>query len=92
LWIDGLNPRSDGLVWTPEDMVRDCTHPSSNGEAKVAGMLLDFFMYDSLSGWFRLSPAGDYDYYLPLVEGEGTPAQPPEHGCSASGQRPRYSP
>lgn len=92
LWIDGLNPRSDGLVWTPEDMVRDCTHPSSNGEAKVAGMLLDFFMSDSLSGWFRRSSAGDYDNYLPLVEGEGTPAQPPEHGCPSSGQRPLYSP
>ena len=53
LWIDGLNPRSDGQVWLPEDLVRDCTHPSNSGEMKVANMLMNFFKTDSTTvPWF----------------------------------------
>lgn len=53
LWIDGTNPRSDGQVWLPEDLVRDCTHPSDSGEMKVAHMLMDFFKTDSTTApWF----------------------------------------
>ena len=56
LWIDGLNPRSDGRVWTPEDLVGDCTHPSPSGEAKVAEMMMAFFKTDSTAaGWFLAS-------------------------------------
>ncbi len=57
LWIDGLNPRSDGRVWLPEDMVADCTHPSDSGELKVAEQLLDFFKYDTTTRlWFAADP------------------------------------
>jgi hypothetical protein len=42
-WADGATPRSDGVVWTRGDFEEDGTHPSQAGEAKVAGMLLDFF-------------------------------------------------
>lgn len=52
LWADGLNPRSDGLTWTPEDMVRDCTHPSDLGREKVARLLVEFFKNDSTTTWF----------------------------------------
>lgn len=53
LWIDGLNPRADGLVWQPEDLRRDCTHPSAAGVQKVAFMLLDFFQTDTTArSWF----------------------------------------
>jgi hypothetical protein len=45
LWIDGLNPRSDGLTWTPEDMVRDCTHPSDQGTVKVAQQMMTAVSY-----------------------------------------------
>jgi hypothetical protein len=63
LWADGLNPRSDGLVWTPEDMVRDCTHPSEQGRQVVAQMLLDFFKTDSTTTWFvKTDPI-----FLPLL-------------------------
>jgi hypothetical protein len=63
LWADGLNPRSDGLTWTPEDMVRDCTHPSDQGREKVAELLMEFFTNDSTTSWF-LKPR---PLYLPRL-------------------------
>ena len=58
LWADGLNPRSDGLVWEPRDLSgEDGTHPSTNGEDKVARLLLEFFTTDDLArSWFVESP------------------------------------
>jgi hypothetical protein len=55
LWADGLNPRSDGLTWVPEDMVQDCTHPSDQGREKVARLLMEFFKNDSTTSWFLQS-------------------------------------
>jgi hypothetical protein len=53
LWADGTTPRSDGLAWLCEDILLDGVHPSPAGEAKVAGMLLDFFTTDPLARiWF----------------------------------------
>ena len=47
LWANGATPRSDGLVWldTPgaSDFEADHVHPSALGEAKVAGLLAQFF-------------------------------------------------
>jgi hypothetical protein len=43
LWAEGLEPRSDGLVWDRSNFQSDGTHPSESGEAKVATLLLDFF-------------------------------------------------
>lgn len=43
LWADGLKPRSDGLTWTRSDLQNDGTHPSQSGQAKVGGLLLEFF-------------------------------------------------
>jgi len=56
LWIDGLNPRSDGMTWTPEDLAEDCTHPSSSGIGKVEQMLMSFFTTDTLTTPWFLSP------------------------------------
>lgn len=57
LWIDGLNERSDGRVWTPEDLARDCTHPSQQGNQKVVVMMMEFFKTDSTTvGWFLDTP------------------------------------
>jgi hypothetical protein len=67
LWADGPNPRSDGLVWLQSDMVIDCTHPSTNGEAKIAQLLLDFFKNDTTTGWFRSGTATEDHFYLPLI-------------------------
>jgi lysophospholipase L1-like esterase len=54
LWADGLNPRSDGLIWERGDLqTSDGTHPSDSGRQKVARMLLDFFKTNDLArGWF----------------------------------------
>ncbi|MGH2538685.1 MAG: hypothetical protein ACRDHL_14950, partial [Candidatus Promineifilaceae bacterium] len=54
LWIDGANPRSDGLTWLAADLAKDCVHPSPAGRDKVAAMLLAFFTTDSTSApWFN---------------------------------------
>ncbi len=54
LWADGTSPRkSDGLVWKPEDLGPDGTHPSISGRAKVADLLLKFFKTNEVAkGWF----------------------------------------
>jgi hypothetical protein len=55
LWADGLTPRkSDGLIWKPQDLGPDGTHPSpTSGRQKVAELLLKFFKTDDLAkGWF----------------------------------------
>ncbi|MGH2533558.1 MAG: hypothetical protein ACRDJW_14765 [Thermomicrobiales bacterium] len=53
LWTDGINGRSDGLVWTCADVRKDGTHPSESGVDKVAGLLLEFFKTDETAkSWF----------------------------------------
>lgn len=87
LWIDGLNPRSDGLIWTQDDVQEDCIHPSESGIQKVADQLKDFFKTDSTSiSWFLAnpdaptatptppSPARPRHLYIPLIQHEFTGA------------------
>jgi hypothetical protein len=58
LWADGTNPRSDGLIWTCDDLMSDGVHPESSARQKVAEMLLEFFTTDPLaSTWFTDSAA-----------------------------------
>jgi hypothetical protein len=54
LWGDGLTPRaSDGLIWQEADFQTDGTHPSLNGQKKVAALLLNFFKSDPTAvPWF----------------------------------------
>jgi hypothetical protein len=57
MWADGPNPRSDGLIWLPEDFAADGTHPFIEGQRKVAAMLLTFFKNSPLTqGWFLENP------------------------------------
>lgn len=59
-WADGTHPRSDGLVWLPEDFEPDNVHPSPSGEQKVGAMLLDFFRTSPMSQpWFTDPIPGD---------------------------------
>jgi len=53
-WSNGMLGRSDGLVWTCQDMEPDGTHPSKPyGREKDANMLLNFFKTDSTTTpWF----------------------------------------
>ena len=53
LWADGLNPRSDGLIWPCDDFRSDGTHPDSLGSDLVADSLLAFFKSDvTTTPWF----------------------------------------
>jgi len=53
LWCDGMKPRSDGLVWPPEFLDFDGVHPSEEGKAKIAGLLLNFFATNkNTKPWF----------------------------------------
>ena len=54
LWADGKKGRKiDDLVWQPEDLGPDGTHPSDSGRRKVAELLLDFVKTDSTAKtWF----------------------------------------
>ena len=53
LWVDGTNPRSDGLTWLCSDLQTDFIHPSSTGVGKVASQLLTFFKTDpTATPWF----------------------------------------
>ncbi|MCA1554437.1 MAG: hypothetical protein LC737_08665, partial [Chloroflexi bacterium] len=56
LWTDGLAGRSDGLVWTCNDVQSDGTHPSESGRQKVATLLLNFFKNDPLAKTWFLKP------------------------------------
>lgn len=53
LWADGLEPRSDGLVWPCNYFDPDGTHPGPLGEELVADSLLAFFKADETTvPWF----------------------------------------
>jgi hypothetical protein len=54
LWADGVDARSDGLVWMCEDFAPDGVHPGSGVEEKVSKMLLDHFSADTTTAvWFN---------------------------------------
>ncbi len=84
LWADGQNPRADGLVWLPEDMTGDCTHPSRQGADKVAQLLLAFFSQEGSSRtWFlagqatpQPAPTREPSPTLPLPSATSAPLQP----------------
>jgi hypothetical protein len=80
IWIDGLNKRSDGLIWTPQDLQADCVHPSANGEKKVADQLMYFFKTDSTAKkWFLEDPNSPTPPPLPSATpgNNPTPTTPP---------------
>lgn len=53
LWIDGMNPRSDGMIWECDDLIGDFIHPDDSGAEKVADQLIAFFKTDPLTKpWF----------------------------------------
>ncbi len=62
-WANGDTPRSDGLVWCngqanapcngEVDFQPDGTHPNTQGDEKVANLLMNFFLNSSYTPWFR---------------------------------------
>jgi len=62
-WANGDTPRSDGLVWCngqanspcngEVDFQPDGTHPNTQGDEKVANLLMNFFLNSSYTHWFR---------------------------------------
>lgn len=59
LWIDGDNPRSDGLTWPCADVNQsDFSHPSATGVTKVGDQLTAMFRSDPLAApWYLRSGA-----------------------------------
>jgi hypothetical protein len=53
-WANGMLPRSDGLVYTCQDIMSDGRHPNATyGAPKIASMWLDFFKTGSTTTpWF----------------------------------------
>jgi hypothetical protein len=62
LWADGQQGRkTDDLVWKPEDLGPDGTHPSDSGRRKVAELLLHFMKTDATAKpWFTAGGRKDY--------------------------------
>ncbi|MFK7844082.1 MAG: T9SS type A sorting domain-containing protein [Rhodothermales bacterium] len=53
LWADGPNPRSDGVIWLPEDLKDDGTHLARIGIEKTTPIFLNFFKTSRLTRcWF----------------------------------------
>jgi hypothetical protein len=53
LWADGTTPRSDGMIWGPDEYNPDGLHPNAKGQRKVAEMLLHFFKTEETAkSWF----------------------------------------
>jgi hypothetical protein len=53
LWADGMTARFDGLAWVAPELGPDGTHPSAQGQAKVANTLLSFLKTSPhLRCWF----------------------------------------
>ena len=67
LWTNGTAGRSDGLIWSCNDVnAGDGTHPSLAGEQKVAALLLSFLKTNSTAQpWF--APSFSHRTYLPLM-------------------------
>lgn len=56
-WANGMIPRSDGLVWTCQDLYVDGTHPSDPvGRIKVSTQLLNFLKTDDTASKWFLAP------------------------------------
>ena len=58
-WANGMNARSDGLVWTCQDLQADGTHPSDPvGRIKVSTQLFNFLKSDDTASiWFLKPPS-----------------------------------
>jgi hypothetical protein len=57
-WANGMNPTSQGLVWTCQDLEDDGTHPSDPvGRLKVATQLLNFLKSDDTASIWFLAPS-----------------------------------
>jgi hypothetical protein len=97
LWTNGLNPRSDGLIWKRTDVEADAVHPSPTGEEKVALMLNDFFNNSpSAVPWYG-QPSAERLVYLDATDDASVDAQYPaqnfgdqEHLLVEGGRRHVY--
>lgn len=57
-WANGMIPRSDGLVWTCQDLNTDGTHPSDPvGRIKISTQLLNFLKTDDTASKWFLAPS-----------------------------------
>jgi hypothetical protein len=55
-WANGLTARSDGLVWTCQDLRDDGIHPVLAGSEKESNLLMNFFRSDDTTVPWFLAP------------------------------------
>lgn len=56
LWADGMNPRSDGLIWRCIDLRPDKIHPAAPGIKKVADLMMSHFStHPAVKDWLFVS-------------------------------------
>jgi len=59
-WANGMLPRSDGLVWTCQDLQADGTHPSDPvGRIKTSTQLLNYLKSDDTASIWFLAPGSN---------------------------------
>lgn len=56
LWANGMQPRSDGLAWSCQDISADGIHPAGAGKTKVVDMILNFLKTDGTTKPWFLAP------------------------------------
>ena len=56
-WADGSTPRSDGLIWSRGDFLKDGLQLSTTGAHKAAALLVEFLHDDALArSWYLAEP------------------------------------
>lgn len=69
IWADGTTPRSDGLTWSCRELRADGAHLETEGNRKVATMLMHFLEAEPTAAWMfsdRELPAPPTDLGEPI--------------------------
>jgi hypothetical protein len=69
IWADGTTPRSDGLTWSCDELRADGAHLETDGNRKVAAMLMEFLEAEPTAAWLfsdRELPPPPTDLGTPL--------------------------
>ena len=80
LWADGATARSDGLTWTCDEVRPDGAHLETEGNVKVAELLMSFLEAEPTAAWMfsnRKLPPPPTDLGQPIPTSTIAGAAPP---------------